>query len=113
MIPSTGLRVNFLNRMNGYVSGQKGIQILDQSFIVYRAFGIEMKILSPAVDTRVGSATAHDAYFTSENFTQSFLHHFLHTLSIGLRLPAVVMGAEIGDGEKVAHAGFKIKDSKS
>ena len=91
-----------MNRVNRYVAGQNGIELLQVKFRVKLSVNICMKKLLSTMHPCIGATATYYVNRMAKNLCHALFHYLLHTHRIFLVLPAVVVGAVVGDFEEVA-----------
>ncbi len=91
------LRRNLPNPINHNVLGKEGIHLMGKHFRVFQLLlYVEMSIIVPCVDTRVGAPTTCDGYSLPQLKAQTLLHRGLHAVGVRLNLVAMVAAAVVG-----------------
>ena len=97
------LRCDLPNPINHDIFGEEGIHLMGKRFrVIQLLLHVEMGIIVPRMDTRIGAAAARDGDWLSQLQAQAFLHRFLHALGVRLDLITVVAAAVVGHVDEIS-----------
>ena len=101
------------NPINHNVLGKEGIHLMGKRFRVFQLMlYVEMSIVIPRMDTRVGTPTTCDGDSLPQLKAQALLHRGLHAVRVRLDLVAMVTAAVVGHMNEVSRH-LSIKSCKN
>ena len=101
------------NPVNHDVIGKEGIHLMGKRFrVIQLLLHVEMGIIIPCMDTRVGAPAARDGDLLSQLEAQALLHRGLHTVGVRLNLIAMVAAAVVSHVNEITRHWFCLKAQK-
>ena len=101
------------NPIDSNVFGKESIHLMCQGFRVCDfVVDIEMGVIVPGVDTRVGTTTARDGDHLPQFEAQALLHRGLHAFGVRLDLVTVVAATVVGQMDEISRHKFLFEGTK-